>query len=745
MAIDIRTRVELKNETQRETIKRGTAGKVALIGAFPSSKDKPFAAESFAQVVSHYNVELNSATEDWYGGVRAAKRIFMEGIKGYSGANSITCVNICKYKPVNYERNTKELYLTSYSYETAEYDLNTKEPTSPNVQVNTTDKYTPTDSTIKDDTKLTFDKLQKALTSIGDEDMDMLFIANDLWEIIDTPLIEDYKKDYPVATYNTKDYTVTKVDDYIPSDYTTINIVCKLDKDEGGYWNYYPIVEKTYDNKERIKSAYEYKINSKGSLELDGNELPIFYTNENNNRVDVDGDSKSRIYIKRVFVKKPVKDTNGNQIDGAIGLEEKKSGDKTSYYVTPEFYYNTSNLNHILTLKEYEDILKTKDNDPNTKFPDPKDSTKTINGKVYEFTDGDTQYATCIVNYDEKETKGVKHGTLQWQKCYSDDLGNTVYGVTPSGKFIRNIGDIYDFILDFIDNEFTNHRPVNYIGAIKTRAVPEGLDNTLSTLGLGSDTLRIFGDDFKLDEDSISPIKKLRHTNTSKNPHAQKTIWGALDIAKLFTRTTNELSTCGLFYQRGVINDEEVDEMELAAHMCGWICSINLSQDLTYQTIPGLKDVEEEAYLGENDAGTLLNQAGIQIIRPKSRLDNTWYVNNSIQPTGWHTNHIRSVTYLLKRLQFESGLGMNNFTSNLEAYRAILDATAKEVLDECEIIRRVEIGDIEVLNNYHIYVPINIVLAGVVTLINIGVSMELDETGRIGTTVKTTTGYSVSV
>lgn len=513
--VDIRTRVELKNETQRMKAQRGTAGKVALIGAFPSSKQKVFAAESFAQIVNHYGVKLNSKSEFWYNGVRAAKRIFMEGINGYAGASSITCVNICHLKPKFNEEVIAPLYAETYSEDGLEYDPVTGVIQTNNVTINHTDKYTITDDTIKQDTSLSFDKLDKALKQIADEDMDMLFISNDLWEIFDNPLSE------------------------------------------------------------------------------------------------------------------------------------------------------------------------------------------------------------------------------------LDDNGNQIYGKTVK-RDIHNIGDVYDYILDFVDNEFTNHRPVNYIGAIKTRATPEGSENNVSSLGIGSNIIRVNGTKFDLDNEENNPNYN-KYVPSAENPYADVLEWGAVDIANLFTRTTNELSTCGLFYQGGIVAGEEVDSMELAAHICGWICSLPITQDLTYQTIPALTAVDEEPFLGKYDAGRILNEAGIQIIRPKSRLDKTFYVNNSIMPTGWHTNHIRCVTYLLKRLQFESGLGINNYVTNVEAYRASLETVAKEVMSECDIIRDVSIGDVEVLSHYHVYVPISIVLAGVVTLINIGVSMALDETGTWGTYIKTTSGYSMDV
>lgn len=641
--VDIRTRVELKNETQRERVRRGTAGRVALIGAFPSGKQKPFAAETFAQIVSHYGVKLNSSAVSWYGGVRAARRIFMEGIRGMSGANSVTCVNICGLRPDEFV-DVEELYAES-SYEAEQGYIYQENKTSQDAAINNPLPYDETKykppagkTLLKADLSLTFDKLKRALYSIADEDMDMLFIANDLWEIFDNQ-----------ATHEEAGFTGKPTRGGNPS-------------------------LKTDTTNDSIEFSYKIICENKGTATEPKYE-PVL--------------------------------TNGKltcAYDTNTGQEKQDSSLPSGH-----------EKHKVVFLRKYKDT------------PLPLIDSGTLKGHP-----------------DLSNTQTIKH--LVWQNVpMVDKYDLPVYGETDTGKLIHNIGDVYDFLLDFVDNEFTNHRPVNYIGAIKTKADAEGLENDYSYLGIGSNRIRVRGERKDIDSMTDGDPNKDKYTPSKDNPYADITVWGAEEIAKLFERTTNELSTCGLFYQRGIINGTEVDEMELAAHMCGWICSINIAQDLTYQTIPGLTEVEEEPYLGANDAGTLLNEAGIQIIRPKSRLDRTFYVNNSIQPAGWHTNHIRSVTYLLKRLQFETGLGINNFTTNLEAYRAMLDTTAKEVLEECDVIRAVSIGEVEVINNYHIYVPISITLAGVVTLINIGVSMALDETGKIGTFIKTTSGYSMSI
>ena len=199
MTTDIRTRVELKNETQRETVSRGVSGKVALIGAFPSSKQRIFAAENFSQIVNHYGINLGTTDEYWYNGVRASKRIFMEGIRGYNGANSITCLNICTLKPSQY-------YTVSTEYqdeipETESYDITSVSINSSN---STTRLAIENDfsSVLQNDIQLTFDKLEKALHQIADEDMDLLFISSDLREILDHPYKESWQ-DYPV-TYRRK-------------------------------------------------------------------------------------------------------------------------------------------------------------------------------------------------------------------------------------------------------------------------------------------------------------------------------------------------------------------------------------------------------------------------------------------------------------------------------------------------------------------------------------------------------------
>ena len=741
--LDIRTRVELKNTTQRERINPGMAGKVALIGAFPSSKQTIYACENYSQLVNHYGVHLGTTDVSNYGGVKAGRRIFMDGISGLSGASSISCINICTMKPVShdpYAPDYNETYTEIEKYDSGYGVIN------PDINTDVNPEVIP-EGTLEKDRSLSFDKLKKALAQIADEDMDILFIACDLWDIIDHPLekliystqqttsgTDDTPGTYgafiPVIDEETGEQVIVKTPlineetgeqlvvnnepqyEYVPQ-YETIRI------------NNGPTVLKTVDTYDKIP-IYKYIINGDGRPTVD----------ENNNKV-LNKDNHVHFYNELVKVNRD------GEVVACYGPEMETVGEGTDSYERPfyqtEIYtegtYNTiQSINPQLHAKTgATNVIKRLVTTP------PKKSSYTGQVVAYEIkTDGyDTPQYYAVEVTDE--AMGGK--------------GETIYGRTETGKLIRNIGDVYDYILDFIDNEFTSHRPVNYVGAVKTRHTPEAITDGNPTgvvfkpnytnpgvnqelEGMNSQVIRVTSKVFEEDDPEYVQA-------TDANPYVNIEEWGAIDIADLFTRETNELSTCGLFYQRGIINGEEVDEIELAAHMCGWICSINIAQDLTYKTIPGLTAVNEEGYLGELDAGNILNQHGIQVIRPKNRLEKTFYVNNSVQPAGWHTNHVRSVTYLLKKLSFEDGLGINNFTTNVETFRAMLETVAKEVLAECEVIRSVTIGEVEVISHYHIFVPIDIVLSGVITRINIGVSMALDENGKVETAIKSTSGYSV--
>lgn len=978
---DIRTRVEIKNETQRTTARKRESGRVALIGAFPNGKQRIYAAETFGQIVSHYGVKLNSAAVNWYSGVRAAKRLFMEGINGYGGASSVTCVNICKLTPSDFPEISSDEYEYKEDYDESLdiYD------TSSNIiiandagTINGEDlesKYVSTDEIIRKDTKLTFEKLKVALQQIADEDMDLLFISNDLWEILDSPYSK-YWQNYPVAQVNDTQYTKgdgTLKDEYVghpiivkketrapslilhkdgtyglkcpyvvdedgkitntlitsetglQSDETVYNAVFlseglnwqkdtdtydsmntinhlvldtfyeegMVDQDKviwevlpyktlgnsvGGKFNKqytvtiedYPVahysdseVQEGIDSGEYVAHSIVVKqgthepvleFNADGTYGLkypfqrdpvtgntkkdatsgkallitsttglnsdeilyngvfvaEGLNYPSVMDSENGedlhpaytwyksqntvnhlarDRYKNDGTSQSKItwtISSKIWDEYPIAHVTDYEVQDSTTV----SGLKVGYVAHTIVARRTKTGTHIPSLELNEDgtyglkypfkrdasgnTLKSTDNknllltttpdaqgcklgndeilfnavfmEEDLDYPSVTDDTTggTTTHPAFEWYK--SQNAANHLVFNKKTEPEIFDQTtpqVTWEAVLRDELGRVVYGLTDSGKFIRNIGDVYDYILDFIDNEFSNHRPVSYIGAVKTRAIPEGREAHFATAGIGSKIIRVEGEMY--DDEEVSQTALSIHTPTSNNPYANIKEWGATEIANLFTRETNELSTCGLFYQGGILAGEEVDAMELAAHMAGWLCSISLSQDLTYQTIPALTAVDEEPFLGPNDAGTLLNEAGIQVIRPKSRLNKTFYINNSVQPTGWHTNHVRTVTYLLKRLLFETGLGINNYITNLEAYRSVLQATAKEVMDENDLIASVEIGEVESISYYHIYVPITILLRGVVTVINIGVGMSLDETGKVGTYIKSTTGYSVQV
>lgn len=544
-ASDIRTRIVLQNEIAHPTPNPGMAGKVGLIGAFPSNRSDVIAVRSYPEFLSAYKATGTKQQELEYNGLKAIQYLFMNDYPDVAGATSVTCVNINTGEYVEENSLTVELY----------ENLNSQ-------------------------TKVIDEKIEALTTRI---------------------------------------------------------------------------------------SQLENKSNKTEAEQAELDNLKAQRTNYQNIKTE---------------------------------LSE----------ITELFDSDVPNLqsNTLLTCAKLQRALhQLADEDIDLLF---------ISADVWD----------CVVD-------GQKHG---------GKLG---------GKTVTCIGQVYEYILDFIDNKFSNHQPLSYIGWIRTEPAYSATDYTQFGDGIGSKIINVYGGKdnnidikIKLIEDIDKREYNFEYPTVLQGEECNKN-WGAYQIAQMFTKPTNELSTCGLFYQGGTLRKgsvtERVSQAELAAHICGWIAGMNVSRDLTYQTIPGLVSIDEEAFFGPGDAGEVLNNFGIQVIKPKNRLEKTFFINNSVNPSGWHTNHIRSVNYLLKRYAFEAGLGINNYSSNLAIFRASLENINKEVLNEVDVIRSVSIGQITVINNYHIYVPIDIILAGVVTKISVGVSMTLDETGEYGNS-KTTTGYN---
>lgn len=214
----------------------------------------------------------------------------------------------------------------------------------------------------------------------------------------------------------------------------------------------------------------------------------------------------------------------------------------------------------------------------------------------------------------------------------------------------------------------------------------------------------------------------------SKIINVKEAVRQAEYIAK---QDTTNLATAGIYYQPGFLRkstygtSQAVSRMEVAAHMTGFTASLPVTQSLTNQTIPGLTGVSEEAYFGEKDAGGLLMNVGIQVIKPNDRLNGTYCVKNSIQPNFFDVNHIRAVTYLLKQYNLIDTIGEETYDINIEALKAQLETVNKDVLATVPVIKEITVGNHKILSPWKIYIPINIKLYGTIDVIKIGVNMEI--------------------
>lgn len=199
----------------------------------------------------------------------------------------------------------------------------------------------------------------------------------------------------------------------------------------------------------------------------------------------------------------------------------------------------------------------------------------------------------------------------------------------------------------------------------------------------------------------------------------------AVRRANIFADYPDPYVIGGLIVHGHYLLGKKVTPMEYGAYYTGFLASLPVDQSTTQLDLPGTTGLSEELYFGSHDAGSILNSAGIVVVAPKDRLNNRYCINNGMQPCKWDIAHIRSVAYLLQSYTLYGVLGLNNTDAQIEAFKSSLTTTNNQVKQELSIIKDVTNEDIEVVDPYHIYVPLTVTLYGVIESITVGVKMEL--------------------
>lgn len=170
--------------------------------------------------------------------------------------------------------------------------------------------------------------------------------------------------------------------------------------------------------------------------------------------------------------------------------------------------------------------------------------------------------------------------------------------------------------------------------------------------------------------------------------------------------------------------------IESTAYICGYMAGLNVGQPLTFQTIPGVCGVDEELYVGPNDAGYKLTQMGLPIIVNKIRKTREYCVLNSMTPSGYDIAQIRSVSYLIKQYDLQKYLGMTNSDSVRSKIAVDMNVVNQRVMSEVNIIDSIDSDNIIVPTledgtklPHELYIELNVVVHGVLILIDLGVNM----------------------
>jgi hypothetical protein len=168
--------------------------------------------------------------------------------------------------------------------------------------------------------------------------------------------------------------------------------------------------------------------------------------------------------------------------------------------------------------------------------------------------------------------------------------------------------------------------------------------------------------------------------------------------------------------------------------MVGYIASIKVECPLTYRTVPGITGVYDELCVGPHDTGYFLANKGFPIIICKLR-DSVSHVSeycvlNSTLPAGFDLAQVRAVTYLIKQYNLQQFLGLPNNDSVRAQIGAEVTTVNKQVMADVSIIDEINTSNPYIperdgkLCPQEVYIDLNVIVHGVIIVINLGVNME---------------------
>ena len=277
-----------------------------------------------------------------------------------------------------------------------------------------------------------------------------------------------------------------------------------------------------------------------------------------------------------------------------------------------------------------------------------------------------------------------------------DDIRYKGTSFTAAGT----INDVYDMITYYENNVFSIQKPVYWINWLNK--LP-GTNGNSTVTGINTTLVDVPG--AKSEAEYYNSIDK-----------------------------TN-IGTAGWYCQPLEIHGASVNRMEAAAHIAGFMATQGIGTSLTNKVIPGITGIPEgqEMFFGKGDAGEILMNAGIQVVKPYNRNNGTFCIKNSIQPSGFDVAHVRTIAYLLRQYDLISTIGQTNDNVPIEALKAQIKSKSEEVRKlSNRLITEVTIGKEKILSPWKIYVPIRIKMRGIINVIKLGVSMEIiDESNAV--------------
>jgi len=186
--------------------------------------------------------------------------------------------------------------------------------------------------------------------------------------------------------------------------------------------------------------------------------------------------------------------------------------------------------------------------------------------------------------------------------------------------------------------------------------------------------------------------------------------------------------TYGLIIQSVYLNDSAnaLSLTESSAYYCGLVAGLPLDSSMTMKQLPSVTGLGAEYTFGTGEDGLAYVNAGLTVFRTLDRVNKKYVVVNSEQPSGYDLYVERVKDFIIKNLNLEDYLGLQNRSTSLKAIEGRLETLKESYVNTLALLEDIQYEVEKASSNcVNVYID-SLKFAGIITRIDVFLTVEVE-------------------